>query len=266
MGQPVAVPQSIDDVPHVPQIRRIGSDPANPIFKGLTQSEPRDAQRLQTAQTAPFPPMPIQPGASTRIPAPPPDAPHRVNNTTITPITRPVLPDSLPEPDSFALHRPDVSAPAPSQVTAPVAQQTPMQTLHSNAPQIVARLLDQAVHTPGRVVEVRLNPEELGQVRMLLTLAETTAVLTLSADRSETLDALRRHAELLSRDLRALGYDDVQFAFDHGTHPHTGQSHDDRAQTATGDQTPTDTPHGTNTETPTPRLTRQGSAGVDLRL
>jgi hypothetical protein len=62
-------------------------------------------------------------------------------------------------------------------------------------------------------VEITLNPRELGQVRLSLSPGETGLVLTMLAERPETLDMLRRHAAELGQDLRSLGYHDVDFRF-----------------------------------------------------
>ncbi|TNF64554.1 MAG: hypothetical protein EP307_02480 [Rhodobacteraceae bacterium] len=62
-------------------------------------------------------------------------------------------------------------------------------------------------------VEITLSPRELGQVRLSLSPGETGLVLTMVAERPETLDMLRRHAAELGHDLRSLGYHDVDFRF-----------------------------------------------------
>ena len=43
---------------------------------------------------------------------------------------------------------------------------------------------------------------------------ETTLVLTISAERSETLDLLRRHSAELGQEFSALGYETIDFQFD----------------------------------------------------
>lgn len=62
-------------------------------------------------------------------------------------------------------------------------------------------------------IEVRLQPEELGRVRVAMTPGEVGTQVTLVAERSETLDLLRRHVGLLEADLRQQGYSGLSFAF-----------------------------------------------------
>ena len=74
------------------------------------------------------------------------------------------------------------------------------------------------VRTSGeRAVELRLHPEELGRVQMTLSQDATgTLTVALNVERPETLDLLRRNIDLLGADLRALGYESVDFSFQGG--------------------------------------------------
>ena len=91
------------------------------------------------------------------------------------------------------------SAQAPTPQTAP----TP---LPRQLVEVVGRLRDGAV-------EVQLAPEELGRVRMKLVASEVGIVLHIAADRPETLDLLRRHATLLSREFSDAGFGGLDLAF-----------------------------------------------------
>ncbi|MCH5375600.1 MAG: flagellar hook-length control protein FliK [Planctomycetes bacterium] len=66
---------------------------------------------------------------------------------------------------------------------------------------------------PDQPVEIALNPEELGRVRMTLSTSETSVTVQISADRPETVDLMRRHIDQLAVELRRLGYDQVGFEF-----------------------------------------------------
>jgi flagellar hook-length control protein FliK len=70
-------------------------------------------------------------------------------------------------------------------------------------------------------VEVRLDPPELGRVSIRLNPVEGGLQALVIAERPETQEFLRRHAEVLLRDLDAAGYDSVSldFASGHGTDP-----------------------------------------------
>lgn len=63
------------------------------------------------------------------------------------------------------------------------------------------------------IVEVRLQPEELGRLRIAMTQVESGVVVQISAERPETLDLLRRNVDLLERDLREQGFGNASFSF-----------------------------------------------------
>ncbi len=62
-------------------------------------------------------------------------------------------------------------------------------------------------------VDIALHPEELGRVRLSFSPAEAGLTITIQADRPETLDLLRRHADLLGNDLRQQGFGTISFEF-----------------------------------------------------
>lgn len=62
-------------------------------------------------------------------------------------------------------------------------------------------------------IEVRLSPEELGRVRVSMIPGEAGLVVQLVAERPETLELLRRHADLLAADLHDAGYTGLEFSF-----------------------------------------------------
>lgn len=62
-------------------------------------------------------------------------------------------------------------------------------------------------------IDVSLSPEELGHVRLRLAHGEAGLSVTITADRPETLDLLRRNIETLARDFQDIGYGDVNFSF-----------------------------------------------------
>jgi hypothetical protein len=102
--------------------------------------------------------------------------------------------------------------PAPQSVRATV--ETP-RALPPVAPQALAGQITLAVGraTTDRSVEIRLDPPELGRVQIHLRPTETGLQATVLAERPETHDLLRRHAELLARDLGAAGFRDVSLDF-----------------------------------------------------
>jgi flagellar hook-length control protein FliK len=63
-------------------------------------------------------------------------------------------------------------------------------------------------------VELTLQPEELGKVRMTMSAGQDGAMtMSLQAERPETLDLLRRHIGDLARELQDLGFSNLNFSF-----------------------------------------------------
>jgi hypothetical protein len=62
-------------------------------------------------------------------------------------------------------------------------------------------------------VELRLDPPELGRVAIDLRIDDGAVAASVSAERPETLDLLRRHADALQRELASAGFDRATLAF-----------------------------------------------------
>lgn len=72
-------------------------------------------------------------------------------------------------------------------------------------------------------IEIALSPAELGRVRMILGPEMAQLGVTVLAERPETLELLRRHAELLAAELAGLGYDPAGLSFTFGQERPDGQ-------------------------------------------
>ncbi len=79
---------------------------------------------------------------------------------------------------------------------------------HNVVRQIAPHLADQQA---GQI-EVTLTPEELGTVRLVISAGDRPAI-AVYAENSATLDLLRRHADLLSRELRDTGLAGAELSF-----------------------------------------------------
>lgn len=115
-------------------------------------------------------------------------------------------------------------------------------------------------------VELTLQPEELGKVRMTLTAgAEGNLTMSLQAERSETLELLRRHIGDLARELQDLGFSNLNFSFGQdGARP--GQDRPaDRADGADGEHPVTVVPLSGPGLANRPNMAPI-SGGLDLRL
>lgn len=123
----------------------------------------------------------------------------------------------------------------------------------AQAAQILAR-------HPDQPLEIALNPEELGRVRMSLSTSETAVTMVITTERPETLDLMRRHIDQLAQDLQALGFDKIGFEFRHG------QSGDQEEFGTIRQDASADDHNSDDNETPPLPATRSATAGLDLRL
>lgn len=64
-----------------------------------------------------------------------------------------------------------------------------------------------------RNVDVALNPEELGRVKMRVSTSETGITMVIQTERPETADLMRRHINELADEFRKMGFDNISFEF-----------------------------------------------------
>ena len=110
---------------------------------------------------------------------------------------------------------PQAFAPAPA---APQAQVSHAIALH---------IEKQRAGTEAGQIELRLEPEELGRLKITFTPREAGMLVTLVAERVETMELLRRNSEEFMRDLAGMGLGDAELEFGGG-------------QGSTDDQKPTE--------------------------
>jgi hypothetical protein len=72
-------------------------------------------------------------------------------------------------------------------------------------------------HAAGDRTVLSLEPAELGHLEIEFKQDHGRMTATVSVERPETLDLLRRHADMLMRDLAAAGYAEAEVAFGDGT-------------------------------------------------
>lgn len=113
-------------------------------------------------------------------------------------------------------------------------------------------------------IEVSLKPEELGRVSLQLNGDGTTLNVAVSAERSETLDLLRRNADQLEQELRDLGYENLEFSF--ADQKDKGDDTEARQASSSGLVTGEDDIADVATSTARPLVRSDGSTGIDLRL
>jgi len=102
---------------------------------------------------------------------------------------------------------------------------------------VSAQLAEVMQRGGSRPVELHLNPVELGRVKMSVKTIEGAVIVQVVADRPETLELMRRHADLLAEDFRAIGYGKAEFSFaQHGSGQGANPFLTDQAQP--GEETP----------------------------
>lgn len=96
-------------------------------------------------------------------------------------------------------------------------------------PHVAQQLAVALQKSPDKPIELALNPPELGRVRMVLSASEAGVVVQVLAERSDTLDLMRRNIDDLGRALSDLGYEDISFSFGQGD-PGDAQAETDQHQ------------------------------------
>jgi len=128
-------------------------------------------------------------------------------------------------------------------------------------------VVDTFRNTSDRPIEIAMNPVELGRVRMLMATNEGGITLTITADRPETLDLMRRNIDDLAKSFSDLGYDDIAFAFGQGDteagHDHQIEGRSTEDLQGAQDDMPEDSVSGSAARQHTPTLTE---TGIDIRL
>jgi len=125
---------------------------------------------------------------------------------------------------------------------------------------VVAQLVDVARQLPDRAIEISLNPEELGRVKMTINASDGAISVALAVERGETADLLRRNLETLAAEFKELGYSDISFSFSGGDAQQKNEGgHADGTPTLQSEIPILDT----NTPVPA-RVTLGGS--IDIRL
>lgn len=141
------------------------------------------------------------------------------------------------------------SSPSAGQGTTPLVRQA--------AEQVIA-----AIRQTGEgSLDLQLSPEELGRVRITLSPAEHGLAVAVHADRSDTLELLRRHIDSLAGAYRDIGYASLEFSFSGGDATPQGGAFAETAEGSVPEPSPV----------PEPALTRHAATApapgrLDLRF
>lgn len=151
-----------------------------------------------------------------------------------------------------------------TEVSKPGVQPIPLAG-HQNTPmaQHVARQIAETLQQmPNRPVEITLNPQELGRVRLSLSSSEAGIVVHLLAERPETMDLMRRQISDLQSAFQDIGYRDIRFSFSDQRQSGTEGNDPDR-NTGTGAK---ELVHGTPEHSTEITLSTVPVTGLDIRL
>ncbi len=135
----------------------------------------------------------------------------------------PTVPADSPAMKPLAAAPPALPSSSP---TAPTAA-----TLPPAVPAQVAAIVSTRPESP---VELRLSPAELGHLRLHMTQEGEALRVTIQVERPETLDLMRRHADVLMTEIRNAGFSGGTLSFtgwgaDSQGGPGTDRQSDDRA-------------------------------------
>ena len=109
------------------------------------------------------------------------------------------------------------SAPAPARTGSPPLAQDGLRSTPLLPPH--RQIADAVVRSTGGVVEITLAPVELGRLTVVIGTSAAGTRLGVIAERPETLELIRRHSDMLIRDLRDSGLPDAQLSFQRSDAP-----------------------------------------------
>jgi hypothetical protein len=144
------------------------------------------------------------------LPEPPPDA-RTATDAKVGATMVETLPAGLQAFAETGLSAADGLSGLAEDVHRPTAQNR----AETSAPvhQASAALAERIAQTPSGQMEITLRPEELGALRFDMRQEGEALVITLSAERPETLDLMRRHLPELMADLKQLGVQNSNLSF-----------------------------------------------------
>lgn len=102
-----------------------------------------------------------------------------------------------------------VGLPVPGTARPDGVEATTPARMSESPPPAIARIALAVETMPYGGTEIRLDPADLGRVRLQLQTTDTAVTLVITVERPETLDLIRRNLDHLAQDLRALGFADI---------------------------------------------------------
>lgn len=132
--------------------------------------------------------------------------------------------------------------------------------------QIVRQLSEAARTSDDKMIELTMDPPELGRVRMTLSEVGGLMTVNISAENQATTELMRRHIDMLRKDFQELGHQDVAFSFEQGNRE--GQKNNQSEWSATNGALTADNAAETTDETTLagPPQQMSASTGIDIRV
>lgn len=276
---PAAVPASPSGVATaIAPVIASGALPGAPaadaaVIAGSRATEDRAAAAMPLTAapgptTSPAPPVASPPAEGAKTPAggavPAPDNARQTPPAPRKPaVSRQA---EAPAPDAgFSLHRGEAIGPGPALPRLATASGGALRTLPDPAP-VLAQVTQATAEAAPGVTDLRLSPEELGSVRIELRTEGDRVTVAISAERQDTLDLMRRHADRLAGDLRAAGFAQLDLSF--GRWSGQGQNPDQGGPQAGARPAdlPAPRPEAAPPLSPLPRPTPTGAGGLYLRF
>ncbi|PRY19459.1 flagellar hook-length control protein FliK [Aliiruegeria haliotis] len=101
------------------------------------------------------------------------------------------------------------------------------ESMRNIAPQIVEALQ----HQHRGILEIRLNPEELGRLQITFANSDSGMQIVINPERSETIDLVRRNLDVLSNELKDLGFEGFSLELGHSGAQDTPDEDGDEVRT-----------------------------------
>jgi flagellar hook-length control protein FliK len=96
-------------------------------------------------------------------------------------------------------------------------------------PESISAQISAAIRSEnGGEIEIRLDPEELGRIRIVLSGKEAGMSVNVFSERPDVVELMRRHSNLLETELLEIGYRDADLSF----HQESGGDQDSNQETA----------------------------------
>jgi len=126
---------------------------------------------------------------------------------------------------------------------------------------IVSQISTAISNTSKDTVEIRLDPPELGRVIISITQTDSGLSATIVSEKPEISDLLRRHAELLSRELSKSGFNEASLEFSHRDRRQNQSAFEEaKSQFSSG------SPEQIEVHSSLEKVLRSNSGSLDIRL